>query len=159
MRFYTKAHEAYCGIDLHARTMYVCIFNRDGEIILHRNMPTSPEVFLNPIAPYRQDLVVTVECLLTWHWLADLCAGGMTFVLGHAQDMQAIHGGNAKHDRLDAQKMAVLLRDGMLPQAYAYPAMMRATRDWLRRRLRLVRQRAEPLTHIRQTNSRGHVPA
>jgi hypothetical protein len=29
MRFYTKVHEAYCGIALHARTMYVCIFNRD----------------------------------------------------------------------------------------------------------------------------------
>jgi hypothetical protein len=32
MRFYTKVHEAYCGIDLHARTMYVCILNQDGEI-------------------------------------------------------------------------------------------------------------------------------
>jgi hypothetical protein len=27
MRFYTKVHEAYCGIDLHVRTMYVCIVN------------------------------------------------------------------------------------------------------------------------------------
>jgi hypothetical protein len=41
----------------------------------------------------------------------------------------------------------------MLPQAYAYPATMRATRDLLRRRLHLVRQRAERLTHMRQTNS------
>jgi oligopeptide/dipeptide ABC transporter ATP-binding protein len=28
MRFCTEVHEAYCGIDLHARTMYICIFNR-----------------------------------------------------------------------------------------------------------------------------------
>jgi hypothetical protein len=55
--------------------------------------------------------------------------------------------------------MAVLLRGGLWPQAYAYPATMRATRDWLRRRLRLVHQRAERLTHIRQTNSQDHVPA
>jgi hypothetical protein len=27
MRFYTKQHQAYCGIDLHARTMYICIVN------------------------------------------------------------------------------------------------------------------------------------
>jgi hypothetical protein len=47
MRFYTKVHEAYGGIDLHARTMYVCILNRGGEILLHRNMPTSPETFLD----------------------------------------------------------------------------------------------------------------
>jgi hypothetical protein len=86
MRFYTRVHEAYCGIDLHARTMYVCILNRDGEILLHRNMPTTPESFLKAIAPYRRDLVVAAECMFTWYWLADLCAQeGLTFVLGHAQ--------------------------------------------------------------------------
>jgi transposase len=160
MRFYTKVHEAYCGIDLHTRTMYVCILNRGGEILLHRNMPTTPESFLKAIAPYRQDLVVAVECMYTWYWLADLCVQeGLTFVLGHAQSMKAIHGGKAKNDRLDAQKIAVLLRGGMLPQAYAYPATMRATRDLLRRRLHLVRQRAERLTHIRQTNSQYNLPA
>ena len=108
MRFYTKVHEAYGGIDLHARTMSVCLFNRDGEIMLHRNMPTTPEIFLQAIAPYRQDLVVAVECLLTWYWLADLgVQEGLTCVLGHAQYMTASHGGKAKNDRLDAQKIAV----------------------------------------------------
>jgi hypothetical protein len=86
MRFYTRVHEAYCGIDRHARTMYVCTLNRDGEILLHRNMPTNPEIFLKAIAPYRRDLVVAVECMFTWYWLADLCVReGLTFVLGHAQ--------------------------------------------------------------------------
>ena len=46
MRFYTKQHQFYCGIDLHARTMYLCIFNQDGEIVLHRNMRAAPEPFL-----------------------------------------------------------------------------------------------------------------
>ena len=46
----------------------------------------------------------------------------------------------------------------MLPQAYAYPAPMRAPRDLRRRRLHLVRQRAEWLTHIRQTNSQDNWP-
>ena len=31
----------------------------------------------------------------------------MACVLGYAQYMKAIHGGKAKHDRLDAQKIAV----------------------------------------------------
>jgi transposase len=123
-------------------------------------MPTTPEIFLKAIAPYRQDLVVAVEGMFTWYWLAALCVQEeITFVLGHAQYMKAIHGGKAKNDRLDAQKIAVLLRGGLLPQAYAYPATMRATRDLLRRRLHLVRQRAERLTHIRQTNSQYNLPA
>ena len=29
MRFYTQQHQFYCGIDLHARTMYVCILNHE----------------------------------------------------------------------------------------------------------------------------------
>jgi transposase len=72
--------------------------------------------------------------------------------------MQAIHGGKAKHDTIDAQKMAVLLRGGMLPQAYVYPAAMRATRDLLRRRIHRRRQRAERLAHGQHTNSQYNLP-
>src|ERR687886_946637 len=159
MRFYTKQHQFYCGIDLHARTMYVCIVNRDGEILVHRNMPAGPEPFLKAIAPYREDLVVCVECIFTWYWLADLCAReGIPFVLGHALYMKAIHGGKAKNDKIDSQKIAVLLRGGMLPQAYVYPAAMRATRDLLRRRTHLMRKRAELLAHVQNTNSQYNLP-
>jgi transposase len=159
MRFYTKQHKAYCGIDLHARTMYVCIRNQAGEILVHQNFKASPETFLKVIAPYRDDLVVAVECIFTWYWLADLCTReGIAFVLGHALYMKAIHGGKAKNDRIDAQKIAVLLRGGMLPQAYVYPAEMRATRDLLRRRVHLMRKRAELLTHIQNTNSQYNLP-
>jgi hypothetical protein len=42
MRFYTKLHRFYCGIDLHARSMYLCILNQDGDVLLHRNMKTDP---------------------------------------------------------------------------------------------------------------------
>jgi len=55
MRFYTQQHQFYCGIDLHARTMYVCILNHDGEILVHRDMQARPETFLKVIAPYRED--------------------------------------------------------------------------------------------------------
>ena len=34
--------------------------------------------------------------------------------------MKAVHGGKAKTDKIDAHKIAVLLRGGMLPQAYVY---------------------------------------
>jgi transposase len=118
MRFYTKQHKAYCGIDLHARTMYVCILNQAGEILVHQNVKANPETFLKVITPYRDDLVVAVECLFTWYWVADLCAReGIAFVLGPALSMNASQGGTAKNDRLEAQNIAVLLRGGMLPQA------------------------------------------
>jgi transposase len=159
MRFYTTQHPFYCGIDLHARTMYLCILRQDGEVMLHRNMPAAPEPFLKAVAPSRAGLVVAVECIFTWYWLADLCAReGMPFVLGHALSMKAIHGGKAKNDTIDSQKIAVLLRGGMLPQASVYPAELRATRDLLRRRVHLTRQRAELLGHIHNTNRPYNLP-
>jgi hypothetical protein len=139
--------------------MYVCILNQEGEILLHRNMKASPDTFLKAIAPYREAMVVAVECIFTWYWLADLCAQeGIPFVLGHALYMKAIHGGKAKNDKIDAHKIAVLLPGGMLPQAYVYPADMRATRDLLRRRRSLTRKRAELLAHIQNTNSQYNLP-
>ena len=159
MRFYTKQHPVYCGIDLHARSMYVCILSHDGEILLHRNMKAAPEPFLKAMAPYRQGLVVAVECMFTWSWLADLCAQeGIAVVLGHALYMKAIHGGKAKNDKIDSQKIAQLLRGGMLPQAYVYPAQMRATRDLLRRRTHLMRKRSALLAQVQHTNSQYNLP-
>ena len=159
MRFYTRTHKHYCGIDLHASSMYLCILDAQGEILLHRNFKAEPQAFLNAVAPYREDLVVAVECMFTWYWLADLCAeDGIPFVLGHALYMKAIHGGKAKNDKIDAHKIAVLLRGGMLPQAYVYPKAMRATRDLLRRRMHLMRKRAELLAHIQNTASQYNLP-
>jgi transposase len=159
MRFYTHQHKHYCGIDLHARSMYVCILDQAGTILVHKNLPATPEAFLRVIAPYREDLAVAVECIFTWYWLADLCAReGIAFVLGHALYMKAIHGGKAKNDKIDAHKIAVLLRGGMIPMAYVYPPAMRATRDLLRRRCHLMRKRAELLAHIQNTNSQYNLP-
>lgn len=159
MRFYTKSHKHYCGIDLHSKKMYVCILDAEGNILVHRNINAGPEDFLKVIAPYRDNLVVGVECMFAWYWLADLCQKErVAFVLGHALYMKAIHGGKAKNDKIDAYKIAVLIRGGMFPIAYVYPSEMRATRDLLRRRNHLMRKRAELLAHIQNTATQYNLP-
>ena len=42
MRFYTHQHKHHCGIDLHARTMYVCILDQTGTILVHKNVTAPP---------------------------------------------------------------------------------------------------------------------
>ena len=144
MRFYTQPHQFYCGIDLHARTMYLGLLNQDGESLRQRHMPAGPAPFLQAVAPSREDLVVCVDCLFTWYGLADLCAhDGLPFVLGHALYRKASPGGKATNDTIAAPKSAGLRRGGMRPQAYVYPAERRATRALLRRRVPLMRKRAE----------------
>jgi transposase len=159
MRFYNRQHRYYCGIDLHVKTMYVCILDAAGQVLVHRNVKSTPAAFLESVAPYREDLVVAAECMFTWYWLADVCAAeAIPFVLGHALAMKAIHGGKAKNDKIDSRKIAALLRGGLLPQAYVYPAEMRSTRDLLRRRLHLVRKRGQLLAHIQNTRAQYQLP-
>jgi hypothetical protein len=110
--------------------MDVCIVHHEGALLLHRHMQAAPEPFLTAVAPYRDRLVVAVECLFPWYGLADLCAAeGLSFVLGHARSMQAMHSGTATNDTSDSQQIAALLRGGLLPQAAVSAAAMRAPRD------------------------------
>jgi hypothetical protein len=74
MRSYTTQHQFYCGVDLHARSLYLCIMDQSGAILAHKNLPAHPEAFLQTVAPYRADLVVAVECIFTWYWIAETCA-------------------------------------------------------------------------------------
>ncbi len=85
MRFYTTQHRFYCGIDLHARTMHVCILDQAGAVRYDRNLPCDFPTLLQAIAPYRDGIVIGVECLFGWYWLADRCAEAkIPFVVGHA---------------------------------------------------------------------------
>lgn len=159
MRPYTTPHAYYCGVDLHARSLYVHVLDDKGATRLERNLPAAPAAFLDAIAPYRDGLVVGCECMFAWYWLADLCdRERVPFVLGHALAMKAIHGGKTKNDRLDARTIAGLLRGGFFPMAYVYPRAKRDTRDLLRRRSFFVRQRAQLIAHVQNTNSQYNLP-
>jgi transposase len=154
MRFYNQQHRFYGGVDLHARTLSLHLLDAQGQSVLATTIAASPDAFLKAVAPFRAGLAVACECMFAWYWLADLChEQDIPFVLGHALYMKAIHGGKAKTDQIDAHKIAVLFRGGLLSQAYVDPKGMRETRDLLRRRTFFVRRRAEALVHLVNTNS------
>src|SRR5262245_13359403 len=159
MRFYTTTHRFYCGVDLHARTISLCVLDAAGTVVCQATIDVTPVAVLDVLAPFRDGLVVGCECMFAWYWLADLCAAEkIDFVLGHALYLKLIHGGKAKNDKIDAHKLATLLRGGAFPQAYVYPKGMRETRDLLRRRTFLVRQRSHFLAHLVNTNSQYNLP-
>jgi hypothetical protein len=83
---------------------------------------------------------------------------GVDFILGPGSHMKAIHGGKAKNDRIDSFKIASFMRGGNFPLAYTYPKEMRATRDLLRRRTKLVRHGAHLKAHVSNTTSQYILP-
>lgn len=127
--------------------------------VVAQGNPANPEALCRLIEPYRTDLVIGVECMHCWYWVADFCEdNGITFILGHALYMRAIHGGKTKNDRIDSYKIAALMRGGNFPLAYVYPRAMRATRDLLRRRTHIVRHGAELKAHVVNTTSQYNLP-
>jgi transposase len=159
MRCYSGQHRFYCGVDLHARTMYTHVLDAAGKTVFEQDLPTNPDLFLEALAPFRDGVVVGAECMFAWYWLADLCEDeGIPFVLGHALAMRMIHGAKTKTDRIDAAKLAAMLRGGLFPMGYVYPRAKRQTRDLLRRRSFFVRQRAQMIAHIVNTNTQFNLP-
>jgi transposase len=149
----------YAGVDLHARSLFLSILDRDGQNRFARNLPAAPEPFLRAVQPFRDGLVVGCECMHCWYWLADTCRDHhIAFALGHAWAMRAVHGSKTKCDRHDAEAIARLLRGGNFPLAYAYPRERRGLRDLLRARLRLVRQRADLYRHVHTARRQANLP-
>jgi len=156
---YNHPHRFYCGVDLHARTMFLHVLDHKGKTLFEQDLLADPAAFLRAIKPFRKDLVVGVECMFAWYWLADLCEDhGIPFALGHALAMKHIHQGKSKSDQIDAGKLAAMLRGGLFPLAYAYPRAKRQTRDLLRRRSFYVRQRAQLIAHVVNTNTQFNLP-
>src|SRR5437870_4662179 len=81
MKYYTSTTEFNCGIDLHARQMYVCLMDRQGKKLVHTNVKDNDfAYFLKLIEPYKHSLTVCCECMFGWYWLADACqAAGLNF--------------------------------------------------------------------------------
>ncbi len=159
MQYYTERHRHTCGVDLHGRNLYLCVLDADREIVLHRRVDCDEGKLLRALAPFREDLVIGVECMFKWYWLSDFCEEhGIPFVLGHALEMKAVHGRKSGNDKLDAERIARLLESGMFPVAYVYPKQMRSTRDVMRRRSFMVNQRSALINHIQVTNLQYNLP-
>ena len=160
MQYYLGRHQHTCGADLHGRNLYICILDPDRQVLFHRRVSCDPERLLAVLGPFREDLIIGVECMFKWYWLADFCAEhDIPFVLGHALDMKAVHGAKSGNDRVDSERIARLLLGGMFPTAYVYPREMRSTRDLMRRRSYLVHKRSGLMNHIQITNTQYNLPA
>jgi transposase len=142
----------YCGIDLSARDCSLCVIDDQQVIVLEQKLPNDLGRIRQALEPYNNDapLPVVVESTFNWYWLVDgLQSLGFDVCLAHTLGLQMITGAKVKTDRRDAYTLAKLLRVGVIPKAYIYPAETRPVRDLLRRRLQLVRRRAQEYSGLR----------
>ena len=99
---------------------------------------------------------IAVESTYNWYWLVDgLMAAGHRVHLANPAAIKMYEGIKHTDDPWDAHWLADMLRLGILPEGYIYPAAERGVRDVLRRRTNLVQQNTRNLLSIQTLAARS----
>jgi transposase len=141
----------YCRIDLSARDSHLCVVDENLSTHLQQRTPNElPRISLL-LAPSKPNLQIVVGSTFNWYWLVDgLTDLGFDLCLAHTLGLSLITAAKVKTDRRDALTLAKLLRAGVIPKSYIYPASTRPARDLPRRRMRAVSLRDREYGSIRQ---------
>ena len=128
----------HVGVDLHKRISQIAVLTEQGELQQHRfpNDPARLEQFFGQLPPQTP---VAIEATGTWWWLVDLLERlGHQPILSHPKATKAIAAARLKNDKVDAQRLALLLRGDLLPTVWIPPAALREARELVRHRINLV---------------------
>jgi transposase len=146
----------FSGIDLHSNNSVVVVSDDADRVLYQRRLPNDPAQIRAALAPHREDLVgVVIEATYNWYWLVDqLINDGYRVHLANPAAIRQYEGFKYSGDFTDAAHLAQLLRLGLLPEGYIYPAEERPVRDLSRKRIQLVQCRTAQILAIENLVSR-----
>ena len=123
----------YVGMDVHKETVSIAVRNQAGKIVMETVTETKANAILDCIRGLRGDLHVTFEEGTWAAWLYDLLHPHVTRVVVCDPRRNALLTEGNKGDRIDARKLAALLRDGeMLRPVYHGEHSLRSLRELAR---------------------------
>lgn len=140
----------YIGFDIHKKIIVICVKNKQGDIISLITIPATRAELGRWVASLDGPWVGAMEATLFTGWIYDfLKPYAKELKVGHPLLMRAIGASKKKNDKLDARKIADLLRCDLLPECYMAPQEIRDLRRALRWRNLIVRQsvRMQNKTH------------
>ena len=148
----------YIGVDLHKKTCYVTIMNRDGKIKKQTEISTETEKVSKLFKRY-PDVPVAVESTMNWiPFYENLESLGCKVLLSNPLQTKAIAHARIKNDKVDSEVLADLLRTNLLPCAYIQPRKIRDLKEIVRERANFVEMRTKIKNKIHsvlfKTNSR-----
>jgi len=150
----------YCGIDYHKKYSVVSVQNADGEIILERRVEhNNPLVFDEILGGLSEPAAVVYESGLNWTWLYEVLErieNVKSITLANAYKVRLIAEAQIKTDKIDARKLAMLLRLGMVPSCHIPDRATRDRKEVLRQRAYWVRQRTGLRNRIHKLIGKQH---
>jgi transposase len=131
----------YVGIDVHKRSLQVCVLDESGNRTMDRKLDNDRESLTRFFDQFELPaLKVALESTYNWGMIYDLLSGkGIDVHICHAREARLIGMSRVKTDRNDALRLALLLRGDLLPEAYVPSIDCRELRELVRSRASLRR--------------------
>jgi transposase len=148
--------EKYIGLDVHQATTSVAVRDANGKLLMDCLLETKSEVLLQFFAGLRGTLHVTLEEGTWATWLYDLLQPHVAeIVVCNPRKNWLLQSGN-KNDRIDARKLAELLRLNSLSPVYHGEHGLRLLRELARSYLALVKDTTRVMMRLKAIyRSRG----
>src|SRR6267378_8579482 len=108
----------YIGMDVHKETISIAVLNSAGKLVIESILETKAMTILQFVQGLRGTLQVTFEEGTWAAWLYDLLKPYVTKVVVCNPRRNALLKTGNKSDRIDARKLAELLRNGSLSEVY-----------------------------------------
>jgi transposase len=131
----------YIGLDIHKKAIAYCVKHGGGEVHAQGVVNATRIALDTWLKTLPQPWTAAMEATLFTGWIYDhLLPHAASLKVAHPFMLRAIAASKKKNDRVDAAKIADLLRCDLLPECYMAPMEMRERRRTLRYRNLLVRQ-------------------
>ncbi len=133
----------YIGLDVHKKSISYCVKTVEGTIVDEGILPATRESLREWAESFASPWVGAMEATLFTGWIYDfLLPFAEELKVGHSYMLRAIAASKKKNDRVDARKLADLLRCDLFPECYMASEKIRELRRVLRYRNLLVREAA-----------------
>ena len=142
----------YIAMDAHKKYTLISVEPIQGGKSRETRVNHEPGMLRRFLEQMDKGSPVAVETVGNWYWIVDeIEAAGMVPQLVHARKAKMMMGNVNKTDKLDAQGMNRLQRNGTLPTVWIPPAELRDKRDLARTRMALVEQRTKLKNRLHAT--------
>jgi transposase len=139
----------YIGLDVHQATISAAVLDSAGKLVMEAILETKAETILQFIRGLRGSVHVTLEEGTCAAWLHDLLKPHVASVLVCDPRKNALLKAGNKNDRIDARKLADLLRTGLLSPVYHGENGLRALKELARSYLALNRDVTRVMSRLK----------
>jgi transposase len=139
----------YIGMDVHKEATTVAVMDAAGKLIMESVIETKAATILQFLEGLRGDLYVTFEEGTWAAWLYDLVQPRVTKVVVCDPRKNALLKSGNKSDRIDARKLAELLRAGLLSPVYHGQSGLRTLKELCRSYLTISKDLTRTMNRLK----------